>query len=116
MIEKLIARVKRLEDAAVMPSEGRHLAFTIEGPRQMPEGAAVTFLRSCGHAIHDEDSVFIIEIPGRGERGHLYDLPLRDLTPELVTEEVRAKASPALSWPAGAPSPFTFNLDGPGAF
>ncbi|ACA20977.1 hypothetical protein M446_6727 [Methylobacterium sp. 4-46] len=87
-------RIRRLEDARPTVSPGKYLTFTIEGPCNLPEGAAVEFLRRCGHLILDDDVVFVCVIRGMNNDG-VFDLPLRDITGHLVTEEFRETAPPA---------------------
>ncbi|TXM96799.1 hypothetical protein FV242_33040 [Methylobacterium sp. WL64] len=110
MIPKLMDRLTRLEAATALPSQGKHLTFRVEAPRGMPVGEIVTFLRERGHAIHEDDSVLVMNLAAHEHDGLA---PLRDLSPDLVTEDDRARAGKA-NWPIGSGSSFTFNLDSPG--
>ena len=103
-------RLTRLEAATAPLSQSKHLAFQVEAPRGMPVGAIVTFLRERGYAIHEDDSVLVMNLAAHEHDGRA---PLRDLSPDLVTEDDRARAGKA-DWPVGAGSSFTFNLDSPG--
>lgn len=102
-------RIARLEAKAVPPSSGKHLAFKVEAPHGMPLEEIVAFLRGCGHAIHDDDDVFVMNLASRrtAESG-----PLRDLSEVLLNEEARAAAPPGGRWPS-AMLRFTFTLDSP---
>ncbi|TXN76177.1 hypothetical protein FV228_01375 [Methylobacterium sp. WL18] len=111
MIPKLMDRLTRLEAATAPPSQGKHLAFRVEAPRGIPVCEIVTFLRERGHAIHDDDSVLVMNLAAHEHDGLA---PLRDLRPDLMTEDDRARAGVAANWPIGAGSSFTFNLDSPG--
>ena len=110
MTPRLMDRLVRLEAATVPPSQGKHLAFQVEAPRGMPVGEIVTFLRERGHAIHEDDRVLVMNLAAHEHDGRA---PLRDLSPDLVTEDDRARAGKA-DWPIGAGASFTFNLDSPG--
>ena len=111
MIPKLMDRLIRLETATAPRSQGKHLAFQVEAPRGMPVGDIVTFLKDRGHAIHEDDSVLVMNVAAHQHDGCA---PLQDLSPDLVTEADRARAGAAASWPIGAGSSFTFTLDSPG--
>lgn len=111
MIPKLMDRLVRLEAAAAPPSQGKHLAFRVEAPQGMPVGEIVTFLRGRGHAIHQDDSVLVMNLAAHERDGRA---PLRDLSSDLVTEDDRARAGAASNWLIGAGSSFTFCLDSPG--
>ena len=95
MIPKLMDRLNRLEAAAALPSQGKHLAFRVEAPRGMPVSEIVTFLRGCGHAIHEDDSVLVMNLAAHGPDGCA---PLRDLSLDLVTEVDRSQAGAAVHW------------------
>lgn len=69
-------RVAKLESAIRTPEHRKVRQFAIEGPKNLPEGAAEAFLRECGHDILDEDRN-IIRVMVSAHR----DLPLRDITP-----------------------------------
>ena len=111
MTPRLMDRLTRLEAATAPPSKGKHLAFQVEAPRGMPVGEIVTFLRERGHAIHEDDSVLVMNLAAHEHDGLA---PLRNLRPDLVTEDDRARAGAAANWPIGAGSSFTFNLNSPG--
>ena len=111
MNPKLMDRLNRLEAAAASPSQGKHLAFRVEAPRDMPVGEIVMFLRERGHAIHEDDSVLVMNLAAHEHDGCA---PLRDLSPDLMTEDDRAQAGAAANWPIGTGSSFTFSLDSPG--
>lgn len=111
MIPKLMDRLNRLEAATALLSQGKHFAFKVEAPREMPVGEIVTFLRERGHAIHEDDSVLVMNLAAHEHDGCA---PLQDLRPDLVTEDDRARAGAAANWSIGAGSSFTFNLDSPG--
>ena len=111
MTPKLMDRLARLEAATAPPTAGKHLTFRVEAPRGMPVSEIITFLRGCGHAIHEDDIVLVMNVAAHERDGRA---PLRDLSPELVTEADRARAGAAATWSIGAGSSFTFNLDSPG--
>ena len=73
----LNARLRKLESAIRPPQHRKVRHFAIEGPRDLPEGAATAFLREFGHDIRDEDlNIFRVMVAaGR-------DLPLKDITAE----------------------------------
>lgn len=106
----LMDRIAKLEAAAARPTTGKHLIFRVEAPRGTPREKVVTFLRERGHAIHEGDDVFLMNVGGyamaEGE-------PPRDLSPSLLTEEERAAAPAAGCWPKGR-GWFTFKLESPG--
>ena len=110
MTPRLVDRLIRLEAATAPPSQGKHLAFRVAAPRGMPVGEIITFLRERGHAIHKDDSVLVMNLAA-----HEHDslAPLRDLSPDLVTEDARVLAGAAANWPIAAGSSFTFTLDSP---
>lgn len=74
-------RLVKLE-ATTHPLPRRVVAWAIQGPHDMPEGAAAAFLRSCGHDVRDEDHNLIRIMVG-AEDGRPIDLPLKDLTRDL---------------------------------
>jgi hypothetical protein len=102
-------RLARLEGEATPPSIGKHLMFQVEAPRGTPTSEIITFLRGRGHAIHEGDDVFVMNL---GAYGMAEGQPPRDLSPTLLTEEARANASAAGQWPKTCTS-FTFHLDRP---
>lgn len=110
MTPRLMGRLNQLEAATAPPSQAKHLTFRVEAPRGMPVSEIVTFLRERGHAIHDDDSVLVMNLTAHEHDGLA---PLRDLSLDLVTEDDRARAGKA-DWPIGAEASFTFNLDSPG--
>lgn len=111
MTPRTLDRITRLEAKAAPPSSGKHLAFKVEAPHAMPLAEIVTFLRDRGHAIHEDDDVFVMNLASRrtAESG-----PVRDLSDVLLTEEARAVAPPGGRWPS-ALLKFTFTLDSPRA-
>lgn len=111
MTPRLVDRLIRLEAATALPSQSKHLAFRVEAPRGMSVDEIITFLRERGQAIHDDDSVLVMNLAAHEHDGLA---PLRDLSPDLVRETDRARAGAAADWPIGAGSSFTFNLDSPG--
>lgn len=73
----LNARLHKLE-RAIRPSRHRTVRhFAIEGPKDLPREAAVTFLRACGHELHDDEDAIIRVMIAAGR-----DLPLKDITAE----------------------------------
>jgi hypothetical protein len=104
-----MGRIARLEAKAAPPSSGKHLVFKVEAPHGMPVAEIVTFLRGRGHAIHDEDDVFVMNLKS-------YSIPAgkppRDLAPTILTEEDRAAAPAGGIWPERLVH-FTFVLDSP---
>ncbi|MCJ2137361.1 hypothetical protein MKK69_25505, partial [Methylobacterium sp. J-026] len=92
------------------PSTGKHLTFQVEAPHGTPTSDIVAFLRKRGHAIHEGDDVFVMNV---GAYGMTEGDATRDLSPALLTEEERAAAPPAGRWPKGCEW-FTFKLDSPG--
>ncbi|MCJ2036425.1 hypothetical protein [Methylobacterium sp. J-068] len=109
MTPRTMDRLTRLEAEATPPSAGKHLIFRVEAPRGTPTGDIVTFLKGRGHAIHDADDVFVMNL---GAYGMTEGEPLRDLSPTLLTEQERAAASAAGQWPKTCAA-FTFQLDRP---
>lgn len=73
------ARLEKLETIARLPSRRKMVFWAIQGPHNMPEGAAVAFLRECGHDVRDEDHNIIRIVIGAKD-GRPIDLPLKDLT------------------------------------
>ena len=102
-------RLARLEANAAPPTTGKHLIFRGEAPRGTPVSEIVTFLKGQGHAIHEGDDVFVMNLGAHRMAGG--EAP-RDLSPVLLTEEARAAASPAGQWPKCCKE-FTFKLDSP---
>lgn len=74
-MQNLFTRLIKLESAARVPKHPRVRSFAIEGPKDLPEGASVAFLRSCGYDVRDED-LNIVRVFVAADR----DLPLRDVT------------------------------------
>ena len=111
MTPRAIDRLARLEANAATPTTGKHLIFRVEAPRGTPVSEIVTFLKDRGHAIHEGDDVFVMNI---GAHGMVEGETPCDLSPVLLTEEARAAASPAGQWPKGCKE-FTFKLDSPRA-
>ncbi|MCJ2052794.1 hypothetical protein [Methylobacterium sp. J-070] len=109
MTPRAMERLARLEANAAPPSNGKHLIFRVEAPHETPFGDIVIFLKDRGHAIHEGDDVFVMNV-GAHEMAE-GEMP-RDLSPTLLTEEMRAAASPAGQWPNGCKE-FTFKLDSP---
>lgn len=72
-------RIAKLESAALAPQHQKAVFWAIQGPHNMPEGAAVAFLRECGHDVRDEDHNIIRIVIGAKD-GRPVDLPLKDLT------------------------------------
>ena len=110
MTPKLMDRLIRLEAATAPPTAGKHLVFRVEAPRGTPVSEIVTFLKDQGHAIHEGDDVFVMNV---GAYGMAEGETPRDLSPALLTEEMRAAASPAGQWPRGC-TEITFRLESPG--
>jgi len=110
MIPRLLDRLNRLEGATIPPTFGKHLIFKVEAPRGTPVADIVTFLKDQGHAIQEDDEVFVMNLGAHGQDGRA---PLRDLSAEIFTEDQRAAAPAAGKWPTSRPT-FTFNLDSPG--
>lgn len=74
-VNDLARRLRKLEGETRSP---RHLpvrVYAMEGPKNLPPGAAEAFLRGCGHAF-DADHHNIIRIMVAADR----DLPMKDLT------------------------------------
>ena len=109
MTLKLMDRLARLEASAAPLSPGKHLAFKVEAPHGTPTADIIISLRERGHAINDADDVLVMNV---GAHGVAEDGLIRDLSPALLTEEVRAAASAGGTWPRMT-SPFTFRLDSP---
>ena len=109
MTPRTMDRIARLEAKAAPPSPGKHLAFKVEAPHGMPLAEIVSFLRARGHAIHEDDEVFVMNLASRrtAECG-----PMRDLSDMLLSEEARASAPPGGRWPSSLLR-FTFTLDSP---
>ena len=109
MTPRTMDRIARLEAKAAPLSSGKHLVFKVEAPHGMPVAEIVTFLRGRGHAIHDEDDVFVMNLDS-------YSIPKgqspRDLAPAILTEADRAAAPAGGVWPERL-AHFTFVLDGP---
>ncbi|WP_143012343.1 hypothetical protein [Methylobacterium phyllostachyos] len=111
-MNRLTDRLSRLEMQAAPPAAGKHLVFRIEAPHGTPAAAIVAFLRERGHAIRDEDEVFVMNV---GAYALATSEPIRDLSPELLTEQARAAAPAGGEWPMPPGSSFTFKLDNPRA-
>jgi hypothetical protein len=80
-MQNLHTRLARLEDAiSVLQRQEAH-QFAIEGPANMPSGAAFTYLRECGHDV-PETGLNIVRVFIDAEDGRPVDLPLNDLTRE----------------------------------
>ena len=109
MMPRTMDRIARLEARAAPPSPGKHLVFKVEAPHGTPLSEIVAFLRACGHAIHYEDDVFVMNLAS-------YSIPAveppRDLTPATLTEDDRAAAPTGGVWPERL-AHFTFVLDNP---
>ena len=78
-MRSLNARLRKLESTIRAPERRKVVLWAIEGPKDLPEGAAATFLRECGHDLRDEDHNIIRVVVG-AEDGRPVDLPLRDIT------------------------------------
>lgn len=109
MTPRTMDRIARLEAKAAPPSSGKHLVFKVEAPHGMPVAQIVAFLRGRGHAIHDEDDVFVMNL--NSYRIPTGEMP-RDLAPAILTEEDRAAAPAGGVWPERLER-FTFVLDSP---
>ena len=111
MTPRTMDRIARLEAKAAPPSPGKHLVFKVEAPHGMPAAQIVAFLRGRGHAIHDEDDVFVMNL-------NSYSIPAGeppcDLAPAILTEADRAVAPAGGVWPERL-ARFTFVLDSPGS-
>ena len=80
-MQNLHARLARLEDATSVLQRHEAHQFAIEGPVNMPAGAAFTYLRECGHDVL-ETGLNIVRVFIDAEDGRPVDLPLNDLTRE----------------------------------
>ena len=109
MTPRTMDRIARLEAKAAPLSSGKHLVFKVEAPHGMPVAEIVAFLRGRGHAIHDEDDVFVMNLDSYSVPK---DGPPRDLAPTILTEEGRAAAPTGGVWPERL-ARFTFVLDSP---
>ncbi|MGU3661802.1 hypothetical protein [Methylobacterium fujisawaense] len=109
MTPRAMDRLARLEANATPPTTGKHLIFRVEAPHGTSVGDIVTFLKDRGHAIHEGDDVFVMNV---GAHGMTEREPLRDLSPTLLTEEERSAAPAAGRWPKGCKR-FTFRLESP---
>ena len=78
-MQSLHSRLTKLEGAAFSPMHRRRVLWAVQGPHNMPEGAAVAFLRECGHDVRDED-LNVIRIVVGAKDGRPVDLPLKDIT------------------------------------
>ena len=58
--------------------------------------------------VHDRENHTLVSIQHDGRA------PLWDLSPDLLTEDDRARAGAAAKWPICAAASFTFDLDSPG--
>lgn len=110
MNPRLMDRLVRLEAVAVPRAIGKHLVFKVEAPHGTPSADIVAFLKDRGHAIHDDDDVFVMNV---GAHQHGDGEPITDLSPNLLTEELRAAAPAGGKWPSRT-TPFTFHLESPG--
>lgn len=109
MTPRTMDRIARLEAKATPTSPGKHLAFKVQAPHGTPLVEIVAFLRARGHAIRDEDDVFVMNLNSceqvEGE-------PLRDLSAAILTDTDRGSAPAAGQWPPSC-ARFTFILDSP---
>lgn len=80
-MQSLHSRLAKLEGVAFSPMHRRRVLWAIQGPHNMPEGAAVAFLRECGHEVRDED-LNIIRIVVGAEEGRPVDLLLKYISRE----------------------------------
>lgn len=71
------ARLRKLENAIRPPQRRTVRKFAVEGPKNLPDGAAEAFLRECGHDLNAADLNIIRVVIAPGD-----DLPLRDVTAE----------------------------------
>ncbi|TXN61404.1 hypothetical protein FV232_27160 [Methylobacterium sp. WL30] len=109
MTPRVMDRLTRLEAETAPPSAGKHLVFQVEAPPGTPLSDIVALLKARGHAIHDGDDAFVMNVGAyRMAEGD----PPRDLSPAILTEEARAKAGAAGQWPKTCAA-FTFQLDRP---
>lgn len=109
MTPRAMDRLARLEATALPATTGKHLIFRVEAPHGTPVGEIVAFLKDHGHAIHDDDDVFVMNV---GAHGMAEGEPPRDLSPILLTEQARSAAPAAGHWPKHH-AWFTFRLDSP---
>ena len=109
MTPRAMDRLARLEANAATPTTGKHLIFRVEAPQGTPVSEIVTFLKDQGHAIHEGDDVFVMNL---GAHQMADGEAPRDLSPVLLTEDARAVASSAGQWPKCCKE-FTFKLDSP---
>ncbi|MGU3663149.1 hypothetical protein ACLBX9_02990 [Methylobacterium sp. A49B] len=110
MTPRLMDRLARLEAIAVSRPVGKHLVFQVEATHGTQFADIVAFLKGRGHAIHDDDDVFVMNV---GAHQHDACVPIRDLSRDLLTEELRAAAPAGGKWPSRT-TPFTFHLESPG--
>ena len=77
ILNHLDKRLTKLETKTLGPQHRKVVLWAIEGPKDLPEGASIAFLRECGHDVRDQDLniVRFMVAPGR-------DLPLKGITPE----------------------------------
>ncbi|XYD12621.1 hypothetical protein R1A27_34630 (plasmid) [Methylobacterium sp. NMS12] len=109
MTPRAMDRLARLEANAIPPTSGKHLIFRVEAPQGTPVGDIVIFLRERGHAIHEGDDVFVMNV---GAHGMAEGEPPRDLSSALLTEQARSAAPAAGRWPKSSKR-FTFRLESP---
>lgn len=109
MTPRAMDRLARLEANTISPTTGKHLIFRVKAPHGTPVGEIVTFLKDRGHAIHEDDDVFVMNV---GACGMTEGEPPHDLSPALLTEEARSAAPAAGRWPKNCER-FTFRLESP---
>ena len=74
-VNDLARRLRKLEGENRSPRHRPVRVYAMEGPKNLPPGAAEAFLRECGHAF-DAGHHNIIRIMVAADR----DLPMKDLT------------------------------------
>ncbi|MCJ2105686.1 hypothetical protein MKK70_09935 [Methylobacterium sp. E-041] len=109
MTLRTIDRLTRLEAGCAPIPTSKHLVFQVEAPPRTPLSDIVAFLKARGHAIHDGDDAFVMNV---GAYCMAEGEPPRDLSPAILTEEARAQAGAAGQWPKTCAA-FTFQLDRP---
>lgn len=86
-VNDLARRLRKLEGENRSPRHRPVRVYAMEGPKNLPPGAAEAFLRGYGHAF-DADHHNIIRIMVAADR----DLPMKDLT-DRYGREPRVSAS-----------------------
>ena len=74
-LTSLSKRLARLETETSGPQHRKVVLWAIEGPKDLPQGAAEAFLSECGHDLRPEDHNIIRIMVAAGR-----DRPLKDIT------------------------------------